>query len=184
MRIGYARVSTQVQNLDLQIDALKKSGCEKIFTDKMSGGVQERPGLSEAINFARQGDSLVVWRLDRLGRSLQHLIECVNRLQISNIGFASIQENIDTSTMNGKLVFHIFGAMAEFEKSLIRERTMSGLAAARARGRVGGRPRKINQSQLSLIKAVMTSDDRNISELCKTLGVSRSTIYRQKFDEK
>src|SRR5437762_2648642 len=135
MLIGYARVSTAEQNLDLQTDALTKSGCEKIFTDTASGANSERPGLAEALSFMREGDTLVVWKLDRLGRSLKHLIETVLALQKAQKGFRSLQENIDTSTSGGKLFFHIFGALAEFERDIIRDRTKAGLASARSRGR-------------------------------------------------
>src|SRR6184192_924840 len=141
MLIGYARVSTQDQTLDLQKDALEKIGCTKIFTDTASGATTERSGLTEALNYVREGDSLVVWRLDRLGRSLKHLIETITNLNKRMIGFQSITENIDTTTSGGKLIFHIFGALAEFERDIIRERTKAGLAAARARGRLGGRPK-------------------------------------------
>ena len=141
MLVGYARVSTDEQTLNLQNDALQASGCQHIFTDTASGAKRDRPGLDEAIHFVRSGDTLVVWRLDRLGRSLKHLIETVGALEERGIGFRSLQENIDTTTSGGKLVFHVFGALAEFERGLIRERTNAGLAAARARGRGGGRPR-------------------------------------------
>src|SRR5437588_2698376 len=141
MLIGYARVSTQDQTLDLQQDALEKIGCSKIFTDTASGAKAERQGLDEALAYVREGDTLVVWKLDRLGRSLQHLIETITKLNNRKIGFKSITENIDTTTSGGKLVFHIFGALAEFERDIIRERTNAGLAAARARGRRGGRPK-------------------------------------------
>lgn len=133
MKIGYARVSTIDQNLDLQRDALEKAGCKKLFTDTASGAVDSRKGLADAIEFARSGDILVVWKLDRLGRSLKHLIETVNLLDSRGVGFASVQEQIDTTTPGGKLVFHVFGALAEFERELIRERTTAGLRAARAR---------------------------------------------------
>ena len=143
MQIGYARVSTNEQNLDLQRDALRKAGvaAKNIFTDKITGTKEERPGLTEALSHLRDGDTLVVWRLDRLGRSLKHLIETVTALQSTGVAFQSIAENIDTSNATGQLVFHIFGALAEFERNLIRERTIAGLSAARARGRKGGRPR-------------------------------------------
>src|SRR5512141_528014 len=140
MLIGYARVSTQDQTLDLQRDALDKLGCTRVFTDTASGAQIERRGLEEALAFMREGDTLVVWRLDRLGRSLKHLLETVSVLEQRKIGFRSITENIDTTTSGGKLIFHVFGALAEFERDLIRERTLAGLAAARARGRKGGRP--------------------------------------------
>ncbi len=143
MLVGYARVSTTEQTLDLQFDALKKAGCSKIFTDTASGAKTERKGLDEALSYVREGDTLVVWRLDRLGRSLTHLIETVSQLDNRKIGFKSLTEQIDTTTSGGKLIFHIFGALAEFERNLIRERTNAGLQAARARGRVGGRPKKL-----------------------------------------
>src|SRR5437660_68612 len=141
MLIGYARVSTQDQTLNLQKDALEKIGCAKIFTDTISGATTERPGLKEALAYVREGDSLVVWKLDRLGRSLKHLIETITDLNNRKIGFQSITEHIDTTTSGGKLIFHIFGALAEFERDIIRERTNAGLQAARARGRLGGRPK-------------------------------------------
>jgi DNA invertase Pin-like site-specific DNA recombinase len=140
MLIGYARISTHEQNLDLQEDALKAAGCKKVYTDKTGGAKSERPGLEKALADARPGDTLVVWKLDRLGRSLKHLIETVTDLSHRGVGFKSLQENIDTTTSGGKLVFHVFGALAEFERDIIRERTLAGLAAARARGRKGGRP--------------------------------------------
>src|SRR5207253_4553902 len=141
MLIGYARVSTQEQTLDLQKDALEKLGVSRIFTDTASGAKAERPGLTEALAYVRAGDTLVVWRLDRLGRSLKHLIETITTLNNRKIGFQSITENIDTTTSGGKLIFHMFGALAEFERDIIRERTKAGLQAARARGRLGGRPK-------------------------------------------
>src|SRR5512143_243828 len=140
MLIGYARVSTLEQTLALQQDALTKAGCERLFTDTASGSLAARPGLTEALAFARPGDTLVVWRLDRLGRSLSHLIDTVALLQERGIGFKSLQEQIDTTTSGGKLIFHVFGALAEFERDLIRERTQAGLLAARARGRLGDDP--------------------------------------------
>src|SRR5436305_13333862 len=141
MLIGYARVSTQDQTLNLQKDALEKLGCIKIFTDTASGAKAERIGLQEALEYVREGDTLVVWRLDRLGRSLKHLIETITRLNNRKIGFKSMTENIDTNTSGGKLVFHIFGALAEFERDIIQDRTKASIHAARARGRLGGRPK-------------------------------------------
>ena len=143
MKIGYARVSTQDQNLDLQWDALKQAGCEKIIEDTASGGRRDRIGLERVREQLRPGDVLVVWRLDRLGRSLRHLIDLMAELETEKVGFQSLQESIDTTTPGGKLVFHIFGALAEFERNLIRERTRAGLEAARARGRKGGRPKPL-----------------------------------------
>ena len=143
MLIGYARVSTTDQTLDLQKDALQKAGCDRIFTDTASGAKAERTGLDEALSYVRPGDTLVVWRLDRLGRSLRHLIETITALDNRKIGFKSTTESIDTTTSGGKLIFHIFGALAEFERDIIRERTQAGLTAARARGRKGGRPKAL-----------------------------------------
>ena len=178
MKIGYARVSTFDQNLDLQRDALEKAGCEKIFTDTASGAKDDRVGLSAAMEFARAGDSIVVWKLDRLGRSLKHLIETVNQLNARGVGFASLQESVDTATPGGKLVFHIFGALAEFERELIRERTTAGLAAARIRGRQGGRPSKLTAKQVKLAKQLFADRSLSIKEICQTLSVSRTTLYR------
>jgi DNA invertase Pin-like site-specific DNA recombinase len=141
MLIGYARVSTQDQTLDLQTDALAQAGCDKLFTDTTSGAKSERPGLQDAMDHLRAGDTLVVWRLDRLGRTLKHLIATITDLSDKSVGFRSLQENMDTTTSGGKLIFHIFGALAEFEWEVIRERTNAGLQAARARGRLGGRPK-------------------------------------------
>jgi DNA invertase Pin-like site-specific DNA recombinase len=181
MLIGYARVSTTEQTINLQQDALQKIGCVKIFTDTASGSIKERKGLEEALAFLRDGDTLVVWRLDRLGRSLKHLIETVALLNQRNIGFKSITENIDTTTPGGKLIFHIFGDLAEFERDIIRERTKAGLTAARARGRIGGRPHaaSLNTPQKVAMARTLHNDKSNpINDICKTLGVSRSTFYR------
>ena len=181
MLIGYARVSTTEQILDLQQDALKKIGCHKIFTDIISSAKPERPGLRDALAYVRGGDTLVVWRLDRLGRSLKELIEIVKDLNTRNIDFQSITEHIDTSTPGGKLVFHIFGALAEFERDIIRERTKAGLAAARARGRLGGRPKvqTLNTPKKVAIAQALYNDKTNsIAEICTTLNISRATLYR------
>jgi DNA invertase Pin-like site-specific DNA recombinase len=181
MLVGYARVSTQEQTLALQQDALQKIGCERIFTDTASGASTDRPGLAQALRFVRTGDILVVWRLDRLGRSLKHLIETISQLQAQGIGFRSIQESIDTTTSGGKLIFHVFGALAEFERDLIRERTNAGLTAARARGRKGGRPRvaALNDEKQVAMAQVLYNDKRNtITDICATLRVSRATLYR------
>jgi len=179
MLIGYARVSTSDQTLNLQQDALEKIGCAKIFTDIISGSTTERSGLDEALEFVREGDTLVVWRLDRLGRSLKHLIETITNLNNRKIGFKSIQENIDTTTSGGKLIFHIFGALAEFERDIIRERTQAGLQAARARGRLGGRPKTLNTPKKGAMAQSLYDDKSNtIDEICKTLNISRSTLYR------
>ena len=178
MLIGYARVSTLEQTLALQQDALTKAGCERTFTDTASGSLAERPGLTEALDFARPGDTLVVWRLDRLGRSLRHLIDTVSLLQERGIGFKSLQEQIDTTTSGGKLVFHVFGALAEFERDLIRERTQAGLMAARARGRLGGRPRALDPRKVAIAQALYHDKSNSISDICRTLRISRATLYR------
>ncbi len=181
MFIGYARVSTQDQTLNLQQDALQKIGCSKIFTDTISGVTTERKGLEEALEFLREGDSLVVWKLDRLGRSLKHLIETITALNNRKIGFRSVTENIDTTTSGGKLIFHIFGALAEFERDIIRERTLAGLQAARARGRRGGRPRAktLDTPKKVAIAQQLYNDKTNaITDICKTLNISRATFYR------
>ena len=178
MNIGYARVSTQDQTLNLQKDALKKIGCNKIFTDTASGAKQERKGLEEALNYVREGDTLVVWRLDRLGRSLKHLIETISQLDTRKIGFKSLTENIDTTTSGGKLIFHIFGALAEFERNLIRERTNAGLQAARARGRKGGRPKALTPKKAQMVQDLYRNKENSIDEICKILNISRTTLYR------
>ena len=178
MNLGYARVSTLDQHLELQEDALAKAGCEKIFRDVASGAVDSRKGLTEALEFARRGDTLVVWKLDRLGRSLKHLIETVNLLKERGVGLMSLQENIDTTTSGGKLIFHVFGALAEFERELIRERTNAGLKAARARGRLGGRPPKLTSKQIEMAQRLLNDPSVIVAEVCRTLQVSRSTLYR------
>jgi DNA invertase Pin-like site-specific DNA recombinase len=178
MLIGYARVSTHEQTLHLQQDALTKAGCTKIFTDTASGVKAVRKGLEEALNYVRKGDTLVVWRLDRLGRSLPHLITTMTDLLERGSGFKSLTENIDTTTSGGKLIFHIFGALAEFERNLIRERTQAGLVAARARGNKGGRPNSLTPRQRSIAQALYTGKQHSISEICRTLKISRATLYR------
>lgn len=181
MLVGYARVSTHEQTLDLQKDALKQIGCEQLFSDTASGASTERTGLDAALRFVRPGDILVVWRLDRLGRSLKHLIETIGALQARDIGFRSIQESIDTTTSGGKLIFHVFGALAEFERDLIRERTKAGLEAARARGRKGGRPRSAildSPKKIALARKLYLDKTNTVEEICLTLNVSRSTLYR------
>jgi DNA invertase Pin-like site-specific DNA recombinase len=177
MLIGYARVSTIEQNVSLQIDQLKLAGCERIFRDKVSGSKTERPGLLEALEFLREGDSLVVWRLDRLGRSLRHLLDTVSELEERGIGFRSLQESIDTTTSGGRLIFHIFGALVEFERNLIRERTMAGLQVARARGRLGGRPRKLGAKKTELAYQLYDEKKYAVKEICQMLGVSKPTLY-------
>src|SRR6187455_3040221 len=179
MLLGYARVSTHDQTLALQQDALTQAGCERLFTDTASGAKADRPGLEEALSHIRSGDTLVVWKLDRLGRSLPHLIEMIARLQERGIGFKSLTEQIDTTTSGGKLIFHVFGALAEFERDLIRERTHAGLAAARARGRRGGRPKKLaTVQQVAAARALYEDRQTDIDTICATLGISRATLYR------
>lgn len=180
MLIGYARVSTQDQTLDLQTDALKQAGCEKIFTDTTSGAKAERPGLQAAMEQLRAGDTLVVWRLDRLGRTLKHLIATVTDLSSKGIGFKSLQENMDTTTSGGKLIFHIFGALAEFEREVIRERTNAGLQAARARGRRGGRPKiqTLDPKKIALARKLYAERNMPVQEICDTLHIGKATLYR------
>ncbi len=178
MKIGYARVSTLDQNLDLQIDALKKLECNHIYQEKVSGKSKDRPELDHCLKSLRPGDALCVWRLDRLGRSLQDLIAIVNGLESSGVAFVSLTENIDTATASGKLMFHVFGALAEFERNLIKERTAAGLASARARGRVGGRKPVLTTQQKEQARVLMQMKSLTISGIAKTLGVSRSTLYR------
>lgn len=181
MKIGYARVSTLEQNLDLQRDELTKAGCKPIYEDTTSGAKTERVGLEQALSHLRSGDTLIVWRLDRLGRSLKHLIETITKLDEGGIGFQSLTENIDTTTSTGRLVFHIFGALAEFERNLIRDRTQAGLAAARARGRQGGRPKVKSLStpqQIAMLQALYADKSNSIQHICQTLNISRATLYR------
>jgi DNA invertase Pin-like site-specific DNA recombinase len=178
--IGYARVSTIEQHLHLQQDALVKAGCLKTFTDTISGVKSERKGLDEALSYIRAGDTLVVWRLDRLGRSLKDLIERITDLHSQNIGFKSLTENIDTTTSGGKLIFHIFGALAEFERDIIKERTNAGLNAARARGRQGGRPRSSlnDDRKVQMARQMYENKSLTVKDICKTLGIPRSTFYK------
>src|SRR3989440_2503527 len=180
MLIGYARVSTHEQNLDLQLDALKAAGCQQIFPDKISTLKAERKGLDEALSFLRPGDVLVVWKLDRLGRTLKQLIELVALFNQKGIGFKSLKETIDTTTSTGKLVFHIFAALAEFERDIIHERTRAGLEAARARGRQGGRPKiqTKDPKKIALAKKLYADKNMPVKEICETLHISKSTLYR------
>lgn len=178
MRVGYARVSTAEQVTNLQTDALTESGCERIFEETASGAQRDRPELMKAIEFLREGDVLVVWKLDRLARSLRQLIETVEDLQARGIGFVSITEGIDTTSAGGKLVFHIFGALAEFEREMIRERTKAGLKAAKGRGRKLGRPSALSDQQVKMAKSLKAVGDLSSAEIAKQLGVSRATLYR------
>src|SRR5947209_9465051 len=178
MLIGYARVSTTEQHLELQLDALKKAGCEHIFTDKITGIKTERNGLQEAFSHLRKGDTFVVWRLDRLGRSLKHLIETLTGLHEKGIEFQSLTENIDTSTPTGMFMFHLIGALAEFERNLIRERTNAGLEAALARRHKGGRP-KVGETETKRMARKLYADKSNtVKDICKSLRISKATLYR------
>jgi len=177
--IGYARISTTDQNLDLQIDALEKAGCDKIFRDIVSGANADRPGLAQAMTFMREADVFVVWKLDRLGRSLRDLIDIISALRQQGIGFRVLQESIDTTTPAGELIFHIFGALAEFERALIRQRTHAGLQAARARGRKGGRPKKLNPTQEAQVAKMLADTAIPIGDIEALFPkVSRTTLYR------
>ena len=178
MLVGYARVSTRDRNPDLQLDALRAAGCERLFQEQRSGAQRNRPELARALEWMRAGDTLAVWKLDRLARSVRQLIETVETLEQADIGFRSLTEAIDTTTPGGRLVFHIFGALAEFERSVIRERTIAGLDAARARGRRGGRPAKLGPGEIEAAKAMLSGSRLTVAEICKQLGVSRSTLYR------
>jgi DNA invertase Pin-like site-specific DNA recombinase len=176
--LGYARVSTDEQDASLQLDALNAAGCERVFTDTGSGALTHRPELDRVLDHLRKGDTLVVWRLDRLGRSLRHLVETVNDLAEREVGFQSLRESIDTTTSGGRLVFHIFAALAEFERDLIRERTQAGLAAARARGRKGGRRTVMTPEKLALARSMYDSGEHTVAAIASVLGVSRASIYR------
>jgi DNA invertase Pin-like site-specific DNA recombinase len=178
MLIGYARVSTDDQNLDLQKDALIQAGCDKILEDQQSGAKAERPGLKAALEYARAGDTLVVWRLDRLSRSLKDLIDMVSQLEARGIGLKSLHESLDTSSSSGKLIFHIFGALAEFERNLIRERTQAGLRAARARGRKGGRPKALDADERALAVQLYEEKKHTVKQICKMMGISKPTLYK------
>ena len=179
MKIGYARVSTGLQNLNLQEDQLNQYGCEKIFSDHISGSKSKRPGLDKSIEFARAGDTIVVWRLDRLGRNMEDLITLVNELNNRGVSFHSLEENItmDKSSSTGQLLFHLFAAFAEFERNLILERSSAGRIAARARGRYGGRPEKLNKQDLKLLKTLY-DNGTPIKTIAEQWKVSRTTIYR------
>lgn len=178
MFIGYARVSTADQNLDLQNDELLKIGCERIFSDKMTGARADRAGLAEAVSHLRPGDTLVVWKLDRLGRTVRQLVEFVAALKERGVEFRSLTDGIDTSTPAGRFFFHMMAALAEMERDLTRERTMAGLAAARKRGRLGGRPPKLSPRQIDHAKRLMSDPETTAGDVASSLGVSRSTLYK------
>jgi len=177
MLIGYARVSTNDQNLDMQRDALERAGCGKVFVEQMSGGLDSRPELARTMKTLCKGDTLVVWRLDRLGRSLKHLIELTTELEERGIGLRSLTEAIDTTTASGKLTFHIFGALAEFERNLIRERTQAGLPAAKEKGRKGGRPSALDDEKKALAIKLYEEKQHSVKEICQMMGISKPTLY-------
>ncbi|MEA3276492.1 MAG: recombinase family protein [Pseudomonadota bacterium] len=176
--VGYARVSTQDQRPELQLDALEQAGCAKVFTEKASGAQRERPQLAAALDYMRAGDTLIVWKLDRLARSLKQLLETVEALERRKIGFRSLTEAIDTTTAGGKLIFHIFASLAEFERSIIRERTKAGLNAARERGRTGGRPPALSARDIQEARALLKDPEITVEQVAKRLGVGASTLYR------
>jgi DNA invertase Pin-like site-specific DNA recombinase len=176
--LGYARISTGEQHPELQVDALKAAGCYRVFVDTASGALAARPALDQVLDQLRPGDTLVVWKLDRLGRSLRHLVDTIATLADRGVGFRSLQEAIDTTTPGGKVVFHIFAALAEFERDLIRERTSAGLAAARARGRTGGQPVAMTEPKIRLAREMYASRQYTVAAIASTLGVSRASIYR------
>ena len=176
--VGYARVSTFEQLMDLQRDALAAAGCDRVFTDTMSGSRSDRPGLEQALDYVREGDVLVVWRLDRLGRSLRYLIETMTKLDERGIGFKSLTEQIDTTTSGGKLIFHIFGALAEFERDIIKERTKAGLTAARARGKRGGRRPNLLPKDIALVRKLYEDKQTPVEDICRMFKISRMTLWR------
>ena len=178
MKIGYARVSTDDQTLDLQVDALQSAGCERIYREHASGKSADRPELKQCLHALREGDTLVVWRLDRLGRSMKDLINTVTKLEADGVAFCSVTENLDTSTPTGKFIFHVFASLAEFERNVIRERTNAGLKSARARGRVGGRPSKLSDEDKDMICQLMSDNNNSPIRIAKRFKVSKSTIYK------
>jgi DNA invertase Pin-like site-specific DNA recombinase len=180
MKIGYARVSTQDQNLDLQIDALNEFGCKKIFTDKASGAKTARPELDKMLEQLREGDVVVIWKLDRLGRNLKHLVELVAQFNEQKVGLVSLNDPVDTTTAQGRLVFNIFASLAEFERDIISERTKAGLAAARKRGRKGGRPKGLSEEaqQKAMIAETLYKEEKlTVNQICERLGIARATLY-------
>lgn len=181
MKIGYARVSTKEQSLNLQEDALIKAGCEKIYSEKITGTTTSRPQLDEMLSHLRKGDIIIVWKLDRLGRSLRDLVKIISNLKKQGVFFQSLQDNIDTTTPTGKLTFHLFAALAEFERDIISTRTKAGLDAARARGKVGGRPKGLSkkaQDKARLAESLYKEKVRSVSEICDHLDISKPTLYR------
>jgi len=178
MQIGYARISTSDQSLDLQRTAFAREGIEKVFFETASGAQRDRPELQKALDYLREGDTLVVWKLDRLGRSLRQLIDTVESLKERGIAFRSLTESIDTTTAGGVLIFNVFGALAQFERSLIRERTMAGLRAAKEAGKVGGRPRALSDNDIAAARALLANSGATVKEVAERLGVSVPTLYR------
>lgn len=176
--VGYARVSTADQNTALQVEALKAAGCKRIFRETASGAQRDRPELAKALDYIREGDVLCVWKLDRLARSLRQLLETGEALAERGIGLRSLTESIDTTTPGGRLVFHVFGALAEFERGIIRERTLAGLENARRMGRKGGRPRAMSEADIAKAKAMLTEPSLTVDAVAETLGVSAATLYR------
>lgn len=178
MQVGYARISTDDQSLTPQLEALTEAGCEEIFQDVASGVKTTRPQLQELLKYVRKGDTIVVWKLDRLGRSLKHLIQTLQLLDDKGVEFKSLTEGMDTNTPGGRLLFNIFGAIAEFEKGLIKERTEAGLKAARARGRKGGRPKKMDPQMVEMARSLHKNANTPVAEICRALKISKSTLYR------
>ncbi|MEZ4991919.1 MAG: recombinase family protein [Saprospiraceae bacterium] len=181
MKIGYARVSTKEQNLSLQLDALKKEGCRRIFQEKVSGTKADRPELRKMFDQLREDDIIIIWKLDRLGRSLRDLVNLVKEIQDKDAGLKSLNDSIDTTTPHGKLTFHIFASLAEFERDIISERTKAGLASARARGRKGGRPKGLSKKAYDraiVVETLYKQGDMSISQICKHVGIARSTVYK------
>jgi DNA invertase Pin-like site-specific DNA recombinase len=178
MLIGYARESTRDQKAHLQLDALREAGCQKIFEETASGARRDRPGLNAALEFMRAGDTLVVWKLDRLARSTRQLLETVELLSKQQMGFKTITQDIDTTNAGGRLIFTVFGAIAEFEREIIRERTRAGLDAARSRGRKGGRPRALSDKDLKQARALLTDPEITVEDIARRFGVGPSTLYR------
>ncbi|NET35910.1 MAG: recombinase family protein [Cyanothece sp. SIO1E1] len=181
MKIGYARLSTKEQNLSLQMDALNREGCKRIFQEKISGAKADRPELRKMIDQLREGDVIVTWKLDRLGRSIRDLINLINEIQDKGAGLKSLNDSIDTTTPQGKLTFHLFASLAEFERDIIRERTKAGLEAARARGRKGGRPKGLSkeaQDKAMVAETLYMQGEMSVTEICKHLNIARSTLYK------
>lgn len=178
MQIGYARVSTRDQSLNMQLDALRAAGCERIYQDVASGAIDSREGLREALGSMKPNDCLVVFKMDRAARSLRHLVDIINGLSANKMGFRSLTESIDTNSAAGRFSLHLFGALAEFERELIRERTISGLASARDRGRIGGRPQKLSSQQEVIIKQLFGEREMTVDQIAESFSVSRGTIYR------